>query len=231
LVRWMLVALACLGSVALAADLPVLATHLTTGPTSHVRLTNTGTQTVNAWSLAITTPAGSGGAHQVVETVDAYLSEATRGVAGMPERLNALLPGQTREIALDPLPADATVRVLAVVLEDDTGVGEADTIRSIFERRTIERDELQRVVGAFADVLASSRGIPALQELKRRFDMSAPEESTPHRAAREAVESYLRRVTAENAEQIDQLLRQYVALVERQHELAVRHSRWVTAPR
>ena len=226
----MLVAAAFLGSVAFAADLPVVATHLVTGPSSHVQLTNTGSQTVNAWSLAVTTPAGSG-AHQVVETVDAYLSEATRGVVGMPERLNALLPGQTREIALDPLPADATVRALAVVLEDDTAVGDADTIRSIFERRAIERDELHRVIGTFADVLASGRGIPALQELKRRFDVSAPEESTPHRAAREAVESYLRRVTAENADQIEQLLRQYVALVERQHELAVRHSRWITAPR
>jgi hypothetical protein len=230
-VRWVLVALACLGSVALAADLPVLATHLTTGPTGQVQLTNTGSQTVNAWSVAITTPAGSGGSHQVVETVDAYLSEATRGIAGMPERLNALLPGQAREIALGPLPADATVRVLAVVLENDTAVGDADTIRSIFERRAVERDELHRVIGTFADVLASGRGIPALQELKRRFDVSAPEESTPHRAAREAVESYLRRVTAENADQIEQLLRQYVALVEGQHELAVRHSRWITVPR
>jgi hypothetical protein len=227
----MLVAVACLGSVAFAADLPVVATHLATGPGSHVQLTNTGSQTVNAWSLAITTPAGSGGAHQVVETVDAYLSEATRGAVGMPDRLNALLPGQTREFALDPLTADATLRVLAVVLDDDTAGGDADTIRSIFERRAVERDELHRVIGTFADVLASGRGIPALQELKRRFDVSAPEESTPHRAAREAVESYLRRVTAENAEQIEQLLRQYVALVERQHELAVRHSRWVTAPR
>jgi hypothetical protein len=226
----MLVAAAFLGSVAFAADLPVVATHLVTGPSSHVQLTNTGSQTVNAWSLAVTTPAGSG-THQVVETVDAYLSEATRGVVGMPERLNALLPGQTREIALDPLPADATVRALAVVLEDDTAVGDADTIRSIFERRAIERDELHRVIGTFADVLGSGRGIPALQELKRRFDVSAPEESTPHRAAREAVESYLRRVTAENADQIEQLLRQYVAVVERQHELAVRHSRWITSPR
>ncbi len=226
-----LVAAAFLGSVAFAADLPVVASHLATGPNSHVQLTNTGSQTVNAWSLAVTTPAGSNGTHQVIETVDAYLSETTRVVVGMPEQLNALLPGQTREIALDPLPADATVRVLAVVLEDDTAAGEMDMIRAIFERRVIERDELQRVIATFADVLGSGRGIPALQELKRRFDVSAREESTPHRAAREAVESYLQRVTAENAGQIEQLLRQYVALVERQHELAVRHSRWITAPR
>jgi hypothetical protein len=227
----MLVAAAFLGSFAFAADLPVVASHLTTGPRSHVQLTNAGSQTVNAWSLAVTTPAGSNGAHQVVETVDAYLSEVTRGVVGMPEQLNVLLPGQTREVALDPLPADATVRVLAVVLEDDTAAGDIDRIRAIFDRRVVERDELQRVIGTFADVLASGHGIPALQELKRRFDVSAPEESTPHRAAREAVESYLQRVTAEDAAQIEQLLRQYVALVERQHELAARHSRWITSPR
>jgi hypothetical protein len=227
----MLVAAAILGSVALAADLPVVAAHLTTGPASHVQLTNTGSQTVNAWSLAVTTPAGSGRSHQVVETVDAYLSEAVRGVAGIPDRLNPLPPGQTREISLDPLPVDATVRVLAVVLEDDTAVGDAGAIRAIFDRRASERDELHRVIETFADVLASGRGIAALQELKRRFDVSVQEESTPHRAAREAVESYLRRTTAENADQIEQLLRQYIALVERQHELAVRHSRWMTSPR
>jgi hypothetical protein len=85
------------------------------------------------------------------------------------------------------------------------------------------------VIETFADVLGSGRVIAALQELRRRFEVSAQEESTPHRAAREAVESYLQRVTAENADQIDQLLRQYVALVERQHDLAVRHSRWITA--
>ena len=49
-----LVAAAFLGSVAFAADLPVVASHLATGPNSHVQLTNTGSQAVNAWSLAIT---------------------------------------------------------------------------------------------------------------------------------------------------------------------------------
>jgi hypothetical protein len=231
MVRRVLVASAFLGSAVFAADLPVVATHLQTGPASHVQLTNTGSQTVNAWSLAVTTPLGNGGTHQLVETVDAYLSEATRGVVELPDKLNGLLPGQTREIALDPLPPDATARVLAVVLEDDTAMGDADAIRSIFSRRVIERDELGRVIETFADVLGSGRGIAALQELRRRFDVSAQEESTPHRAAREAVESYLKRVTVENADQIDQLLRQYVALVERQHDLAVRHSRWITSPR
>ena len=65
----------------------------------------------------------------------------------------------------------------------------------------------------------------ALQEIKRRLAASSPaQESTPHRAAREAVDSYLQRATAENADQIEQLLRGYVALVERQYQLAVRHA-------
>jgi hypothetical protein len=225
------VAAVCLSSVAFAADLPLVATHLVTGPASHVQLANTGAETVNAWSLAVTSPTASGGTHQVIETVDAYLSEVTRGVIGMPDKLNALRPGQTVEIPLDPLPPEATVRVLAVVLEDDTAAGDPDAIRSVFDRRVLERDELGRVLETFADVLASAHGIPALQELGHRFAASNPDESTPHRAAREAVESYMQRMTAQNADQIEQLLRQYIALVQKQHDLAVRHARWVSPPR
>jgi hypothetical protein len=220
-----LVAALLLGSAVYAADLPLVASHLVTGPGSQVQLTNTGTQPVNAWSLAIATPASEGRTRQEVRTVDAYLSEATRGVAGFPEKLDRLIAGQSRVIQLDPLPADATVRVVAVVLEDGTAAGDVNAIKSIFERRAIERDELGGVVQTFNGVLGSQRGIAALEELKRRFAASSPQqESTPHRAAREAVDSYLQRATAENADQIEQLLRGYVALVERQHALAVRHS-------
>ena len=214
-----------LGSAVFAADLPLVASHLVTGPGSQVELTNTGSQPVIAWSLAITTSAGEGRTRQEVRTVDAYLSEATRGVEGFPEGLDHLKAGQMRAFQLDPLPADASVRIVAVVLEDGTAAGDPAAIKSIFERRVLERDELRGVVETFNGVLSSQHGIAALQELKRRFAASSPaQESTPHRAAREAVDSYLQRATAENADQIEQLLRGYVALVERQHELAVRHS-------
>ena len=215
-----------LGSAVYAADLPLVAGHLVTGPGSQVQLTNTGNQPVNAWSLAITTPAGEGRTHQDVRTVDAYLSDATRDIPGFPEKLDRLNAGQTRVVQLDPLPADASARIVAVVLEDGTAAGDPAAIKSIFERRAIERDELRGVIETFNAVLGSQRGIEALQELKRRFAASSPaQESTPHRAAREGVDSYLQRATSENANQIEQLLRGYVALVERQHELALRHSR------
>jgi hypothetical protein len=220
-----LVAAVLLGSAVDAADLPLVASHLATGPASQVRLTNTGSQTVNAWSLAITTPSGEGRTRQEVRTVDAYLSEVTRGIAGFPEKLDSLSAGQTRVIQLDPLPADASARIVAVVLEDGTAAGDPAVIKSIFERRASERDELRGVVETFKGVLGSQRGIAALEELKRRFAAASPaQESTPHRAAREAVDSYFQRATAENADQIEQFLRGYVALVERQLELAVRHS-------
>jgi hypothetical protein len=180
---------------------------------------------VNAWSLAITTPAGDGRTHQLVETVDAYLSEALSSVSGMPDRVDRLLPGQSREVQLDALPPDSAVRVLAVVFDDNSSVGDPDLIRSIFQRRVTERDELERVVETFSAVLQTSHGLPALEELARRFSAAASEkESIPHRAAREAVGSYMQRATDGNVDQIEQLLRAYAGLVQRQHELAVRHS-------
>jgi hypothetical protein len=215
-----------LGSAVYAADLPVVATNLVTGPASRVELTNAGNQPVNAWSLAITTTAGEGRTRQSILTVDAYLSEATRDVAGFPERLDRLNAGQRRVIQLDPLPPDASARIVAVVLEDDTAAGDPAAIAAIFDRRVSERDELRRVVEAFTAVLSAQHGIPALREIQRRLADSSPaqQESIPHRAAREAVASYLQRATAENADQIEQLLRGYVALVELQYNLAVRHA-------
>jgi hypothetical protein len=215
-----------LGAAVQEPDLPVAASHLVTGPESRVELTNAGTQPVNAWSLAITTAVGEGRTRQSILTVDAYLSEAIRDVAGFPERLDRLNPGQTRVIQLDPLPPDAAARIVAVVLEDGTATGDPAVIQSIFDRRSIERDELREVVETFMAVLGSQHGMPALQEMKRQLaaGSSPGAESTPHRAAREAVDSYLQRATAENADQIEQLLRGYVRVVERQYELAVRHA-------
>jgi hypothetical protein len=196
-----------------------------TRPAPQIEQTKSGKQPVNEWSLAITTTAGEGRTRRSILTVDAYLSEATRDVAGFPERLDRLNAGQTRVIQLDPLPPDASAQIVAVVLDDGTSAGDPASIKSIFDRRALERDELHGVVEAFTSVLSSQHGIPALQEIQRRLAISSPaQESIPHRAAREAVDSYLQRATADNADQIEQLLRGYVALVQRQYDLAVRHA-------
>lgn len=215
-----------LATLLYAADLPVSVNNLTTGATSHVELSNTGAQPVTAWSLAITTRSDNGGTHRVIQTVDAYLAEVTRDLPRASPHLDWLRPGQTREVPLDPLPPDAKVELVAVVLEDLTSSGDAQVIKSIFERRASERDELRIVAGTLNDVLQSKHGIAALQELKDRFaTATGPQESTPHRTAREAVETYLQRATAGNTDAAEQSMRAYAALVASQYELAVKHSR------
>ena len=59
----------------------------------------------------------------------------------------------------------------AVILEDGTGIGDRETIQSVFEHRARERDQLRDVVQVFDAVLPSTRGAAALEELKRRFAM------------------------------------------------------------
>jgi len=204
--------------------LPVAADRLVTGPMSRVQLTNTSEQPVTAWSIAVVTPTASG-THRVVETIDAYLSEATEGIPGATARTTRLMPGQSREIMLDPLPATARVEVIAVVLNDGRAVGDAPTIASIFDRRAKEREQLRMVVDAFTTVLQQKRGTAALEDLKARFASTAGvEDSVPHRAAVDAIDSYMRRATPGNADQIDGLVRQYAAFVQKQYELAVRHA-------
>jgi hypothetical protein len=208
-----------------AADLPVVASRLVTGPASHVDLTNTSSQPVTAWTLVVTTMEKDGRTHRAVETIDAYLSEVTREFVGASEKVDRLMPGQTREIMLDPVGAGATAEVTAVILEDGTAAGDRETIASVFEQRARQRDELRTVVQVFDAVLPSTHGAAALEDLGRRFaSQSSPDESPAHRAAREAVESYRQRSTAANVDAIDQLLRKYADIVRREYGLADKHS-------
>jgi hypothetical protein len=208
-----------------AAQLPLVASDLTIGPNSHLRLTNTAEQPVTAWALAITTPVVDGQSRRFEETVDAYLSEITRDLTGATDKLDRLLPGQAREISLQQVPVGSSVEVVAVVLQDGTALGDVRTIQSIFERRQTERDDLRAVVDIFSAVLPSATGIQALEELRRRF-ANPPErsDSTPMRSARDAVDAYLKVATLDNADALTQQLRSYADLVQRQYELAVRHS-------
>src|SRR5262249_42760713 len=106
------------GAIAAASDLPLAVSDVVTGPKSHVRITNRSSQPVTAWSLAVITHPDPDRTHREVYTADGYLSEATHGLPGASENVERLLPGQSRELPLDPLPADAKVEVAAVVLGD-----------------------------------------------------------------------------------------------------------------
>lgn len=208
-----------------AADLPVVARNLVTGPMSRVELVNNASQPVTAWTLVITTNEKDGRSRRAVETVDAYLSEVTRDFPGMTEKVDRLMPGQSRTIELDSAAPGSTAEVTAVILEDGTAAGDPDTIASIFGQRAKERDQLKDVVDVFNAVLPSSKGIAALEEMKKRFETRSSQETTPHRAAREAIDAYLQRANPSNADAIDGLVRQYADIVKREYDLAVRHSR------
>jgi hypothetical protein len=200
-----------------AAGIPLTATNLVTGPQSHLELTNTAAQPVTAWSLAIVTHNGPR-TRREVETVDGYLTEATHGLRGSSERLERLMPGQSRVIALDPLPDDASAEVIAAVLEDGTAYGDEQQIASIFAARVKQRDALGAVVAAFDDALKSKHGTDALDALRVSLgNVSAREESIPCRAAIDAVESYRQKSSADD---IDRSLRNYRDLVAREYGLA-----------
>jgi hypothetical protein len=205
--------------------LPAAASQLVTGPSSHVRMTNTGTQAVTAWSFAITTHPEEGKTHRAVQTSDAYLADVTRDLPRSSPHLDWLRPGQSFEIPLDPQPADASVAVMAVVLEDGTALGEPGILEAIFAHRAVKRDELKRVVDTFNAVLPLKQGAAAIDDLKARFSASiGPQEGTPHRSAREAVESFAQRAAAGNADEADQSLRRYAAFVQRQYDVAAKHA-------
>jgi hypothetical protein len=208
-----------------AADFPLTLSQLVTGPSSHVRLTNAAAQPVTAWSLATTTSSGDGRTRREVETVDGYLSEVTEGMPGSSARLDRLLPGQSREIALAPLPADAKVELIAVVLDDGTALGDEETLRGIFERRTAERDSLSAVVAVFSEVLGSTRGAAAVDALRTRLQPIAQRDpSVPVRSAVQAVEAYQSQSSARSAEALDEALQNYARIVSRQYELAKKHA-------
>src|SRR5262249_20788318 len=136
---------ALISTVLAAADGPLTVTDVVTGPSSHVRLTNTAAQPVTAWSLAATTQSDNGRTHRDVYTSDGYLSEATHGLPGSTARLERLMPGESRQVPLDPLAPGATVAVIAAVLDDGTASGEEEAIAAIFAHRARERDALKAV--------------------------------------------------------------------------------------
>lgn len=217
-------AVALLIALVYAADLPLAVGKITAGPPSQVELRNTGTQPINAWAFAVSSPNASGGIHREFHSSDVYMSEVTSGLQGAEPHLRMLQPGESRAFPVDPLPRDASVQVIAVVLGDNTAMGDDQTIATFFQKRLAERDELKRVVDVFNAAVPAMRGRAALEDLKRRFGAGGgAEESVPHRSARQAVDAWLQRTTASDDE-VDQSVRAYVTFVTRQYEVAARHA-------
>ena len=210
-----------LAAAAQTAEMPVTVSHLATGTPSHVQVTNTSRQPVTAWSLETRVVSGDR-THREVITSDGYLSEATHGLAGAQERLDRLMPGESRELPLDPLPQGATVGVIALVFDDGTAMGDETVIASIFARRAKERDALGEVANGFTDVLQAKQGGDALAALRERFAALAQrDDSVPCRAALDAVQNYARKG---NADEINQSLQTYAAFVTKEYELAMKHA-------
>lgn len=211
-----------LAAVVSAAEMPLTVSDVVTGPQSHVRLTNSGAQPVTAWSLAATTRTEAGRTRREVYTVDGYLSELTHGLPGAEAHRERLMPGQSREIPLDPLPAGAAIEPVAAVLDDGTAIGDETSLTQIFAKRAKERDALKAVADAFAEVLPAKQGADAVTALTERFNaLVQRDDSMPCRAALEAVQSLQRGMPAD---QIDQSLQKYADFVKRQYELAVKHA-------
>lgn len=210
-----------LASVAYAAEMPLTVSDLVTGAPTHVRVTNTSSQPVTAWSLAATQKSPNGRTRREVYTSDGYLSEVTHGLPGSDERLDRLMPGQSRDLPLDPLPPGSTVDVIAAVLDDGTAVGDEDVIAEIFAKRGKERDALRAVVDGFNEVLPAKHGAEALAALKQRFAaLVQRDDAIPCRAALDAVQQFQRM----DAAGIDAALQKYAAFVEKEYEVAARHA-------
>jgi hypothetical protein len=209
-------------SAAGAAESPLVIKDLVTGESTHVRITNTSRQPVTAGSLATITEAAGGRTHREVYTTDGYLSEVTHGLPKAAERLERLMPGESRDLPLDPLPAGAKVEVVATVLDDGTAMGEEAALASIFANRVKERDALKSVVDAFNAVLPAKHGAEALSALKDRFAaLVEHDDNVPCHAALDAVQAYEKK---EPADEIDKSLQTYADFVGKEYALAVKHS-------
>jgi hypothetical protein len=207
---------------ALAAQQMPLAVKLVADAKAELR--NTGSQPVNAWAFAITSPNASGGIHRVFHSADVYLSEVTGGIQGAAPHLNRIMPGESRTVPIDPPPTGASAQAVAVVLDDNTALGDEQTIASFFEKRASERDQLKKVVDTFNAVMQSAHGAAALDELKRRFSMSGEAESVPQRSARDAVDAWQQKAKTATPDELDGSIRTYAAFVGRQYEVAAKHA-------
>jgi len=191
------------------------------GSPARVELTNTGNQPITAWSFTVSTPTATG-VHREAHAADVYLSEVTGNLPGAPPHLDRIMPGQSRALPVDAAGGDATAQITALILQDGTGLGDAAALKTFFDRRVAERDQLKAVAETFRTVLASKRGTAALEELQQRLRAGA--EDTPHRTAREAVDALLQKAKGGGEDEADRSVRTYADFVAKQHETAVAHA-------
>jgi len=200
------------------------AIRLMPGAPARIELTNTGNQPITAWSFTVSTP-NVNGVHHETHTADVYLSEVTGKLPGAEPHLDRIMPGQSRALPIDGASAGATVEIAALVLQDGTALGDAAVIKTLFEHRALERDQLRAVAEMFRTVLAAKRGAAALADLKQQLESSAGDGSVPQRTARDAVDALLRKAQAGNEDDADRSARAYAEFVTRQYDAAVAHSR------
>jgi hypothetical protein len=206
-----------------AADMPLVG-RVVPGSNPQVELRNAGDRAVTAWSFAVVSPTATG-THREVHSADVYLSDVTRGLPQATAHLDWLRPGQSRTIPVDAAPAGASVEIVAVVLEDGTALGDADSIATFFAQRSAERDELKKVVDTINASIQTKHGMAALEDLQRRFaDGAGANESTPHRSAREAVAAWQQKARTASQEGVDRSIRTYVEFVTKQYEAAAKHA-------
>ena len=206
-----------------AADFPA-AIRLLPGAPARIELTNTSNQPITAWSFTVSTP-NPNGAHHETHTADVYLSEVTGKLPGAEPHLDRIMPGQSRVLPIDGASAGATVAISALVLQDGTALGDAAAIKTLFEHRALERDQLRSVSETFRTVLAAKRGTAALADLKQQLQALSGGESVPHRTALDAVDALLRKAQAGNEDDADRSAREYAEFVTKQYDAAVAHSR------
>jgi hypothetical protein len=192
------------------------------GSPARVELTNTGTQPITAWSFTVATPTATG-VHREGHSADVYLSEVTGNLPGAQPHLDRIMPGQSRALPVDTAGAEASVQLTALILQDGTGLGDPAALKTFFDRRATEREQLRQVADAFRTVLASKRGTAALEDLRQRL-RSGIDESEPRRTAREAVDALLQKAKAGSEDDADRSVLVYADFVARQYETAVAHA-------
>jgi hypothetical protein len=124
---------------------------------------------------------------------------------------------------VDAAGADASVQLTALILQDGTGLGDPAALKAFFDHRATEREQLRQVNEVFHTVLASKRGMAALEDLRERL-RSGIDVSEPLRTAREAVDALLQKAKAGSEDDADRSVRTYADFVAKQYNTAVAHA-------